>query len=86
MATPDDLEEFRSSHRGFMAHNAPWNDMSRGATHWIKGPDDDAKALGINPVLSGARVEDEGLYTVMHGYWHAAMQQAVDAEAKAHAQ
>jgi benzoate/toluate 1,2-dioxygenase alpha subunit len=86
MATPDDLEEFRSSQKGFMARNAPWNDMSRGATHWIKGPDDDAKALGINPVLSGVKVEDEGLYPVQHGYWLKVMQQAVDAEAKAEVQ
>jgi len=83
MATPDDLEEFRSSQKGFMARNAPWNDMSRGATHWIKGPDEDAKALGINPVLSGVKVEDEGLYPVQHSYWLKVMQQAVDAEAKA---
>jgi benzoate/toluate 1,2-dioxygenase subunit alpha len=86
MATPDDLEEFRSSHKGFMARNAPWNDMSRGSTHWIKGPDDDAKALGINPVLSGVRVEDEGLYTVMHSHWLKVMQNAVDTEAKAQVQ
>jgi benzoate/toluate 1,2-dioxygenase subunit alpha len=85
MATPDDLEEFRSSQRGFMAANAPWNDMSRGATHWIKGPDEDAARLGINPVLSGVRVEDEGLYPVQHGYWVKAMQRAVDAESTARA-
>jgi benzoate/toluate 1,2-dioxygenase alpha subunit len=82
MATADDLEEFRSSQKGFMARNAPWNDMSRGSTHWIQGPDDDASALGINPVLSGVKVEDEGLYPVMHSYWLQVMQQAVDAEAK----
>ena len=28
---------------------APWNDMSRGAEHWIDGPDDDAKELGLEP-------------------------------------
>jgi benzoate/toluate 1,2-dioxygenase alpha subunit len=82
MATPDDLEEFRSSQRGFLASYAPWNDMSRGATHWIHGPDDDARALGLNPVLSGARVEDEGLFPVMHSYWVKAMQHAVDLESK----
>jgi benzoate/toluate 1,2-dioxygenase subunit alpha len=84
MATPDDLEEFRSSQRGFLASNAPWNDMSRGATHWIHGPDDDARALGINPVMSGTRVEDEGLFPVMHGYWLKAMQHGADLESKAH--
>jgi len=31
-------------------------------------------------------VEDEGLYPVQHGYWVKAMQHAVDAESKAHAQ
>jgi benzoate/toluate 1,2-dioxygenase alpha subunit len=86
MATPDDLEEFRSSQRGFMAANAPWNDMSRGATHWITGPDESAKALGINPVLCGVRVEDEGLFPVQHGYWAKAMQHALDIEAKTQAQ
>ena len=31
---PDDLEEFRASQNGFLAAPAaPWNDMSRGATH-----------------------------------------------------
>ncbi|GEL18826.1 benzoate 1,2-dioxygenase large subunit [Pseudonocardia asaccharolytica] len=86
MATPDDLEEFRSCQRGFLAAKAPWNDLSRGATHWVTGPDEDATALGINPVLSGVRVEDEGLFTIQHGYWVKAMQHAVDAESKARAQ
>ena len=38
MATPDDLEEFRSCQLTFQATNAPWNDMSRGAEHWLTGP------------------------------------------------
>jgi benzoate/toluate 1,2-dioxygenase subunit alpha len=57
--------------------------MSRGATHWITGPDDDAKALGITPVLSGVRVEDEGLYPVQHGYWVKALQNGLATELKA---
>jgi benzoate/toluate 1,2-dioxygenase alpha subunit len=86
MATPDDLEEFRSSQRGFLAANAPWNDMSRGATHWIHGPDEDAQALGINPKVSGVRVEDEGLYPVQHGYWVQALQNGLAAERKSAAE
>ena len=31
MATPDDLEEFRSCQKTYLATAAPWNDMSRGA-------------------------------------------------------
>src|SRR6476660_545994 len=66
MATPDDLEEFRSCQKTYLAGAAPWNDMSRGAGHWIDGPDDYAKELGLDPVSSGMRTEDEGLYLVQH--------------------
>ena len=44
MATPDDLEEFRSCQLTFRATKAPWNDMSRGAEHWLTGPDDSPRA------------------------------------------
>lgn len=76
MATPDDLEEFRSCQKGFMATNLEWNDMCRGSEHWIQGPDEEAKKLGMNPVLSGAKTEDEGLYTVQHRYWVDVMKKA----------
>src|ERR1700716_1029465 len=66
MATPDDLEEFRSCQIGYGARNAPWNDLSRGAVHWINGPDKDANAIGLRPLLSGAKTEDEGLFVVQH--------------------
>ena len=77
MATPDDLEEFRSCQIGYGARNAPWNDLSRGAAHWIKGPDKDATAIGLNPLLSGARTEDEGLFVVQHRYWKDTLVKAV---------
>ncbi|GGB87158.1 toluate 1,2-dioxygenase subunit alpha [Marinobacterium zhoushanense] len=80
MATPDDLEEFRACQEGFKASSLPWNDMCRGAEHWIQGPDEDAKALGIHPVLSGAKSEDEGLYTVQHRYWTQTLTDAVNEE------
>ncbi|KEA65333.1 Benzoate 1,2-dioxygenase alpha subunit [Marinobacterium lacunae] len=80
MATPDDLEEFRACQEGFKASSLPWNDMCRGAEHWIEGPDEDAKALNINPVLSGAKSEDEGLYTVQHRYWTQTLTEALNKE------
>ena len=46
MATPDDLEEFRSCQLTFRATAAPWNDMSRGAEHWLTGPDEVAEGAG----------------------------------------
>jgi hypothetical protein len=33
-------------------------------------------------VLSGVRVEDEGLFPTMHSYWQKTMQHAVDLESK----
>ncbi len=58
MATPDDLEEFRSCQKTYLATAAPWNDLSRGATHWIEGADDEAKTLGLDPVSQ--RGQDRG--------------------------
>ena len=80
MATPDDLEEFRACQEGFAAKSIPWNDMCRGAEHWIEGADDAAKEIGLNPVMSGLKTEDEGLYTVQHRYWLETMKKAVKQE------
>src|SRR3546814_12461603 len=68
MATPDDLEEFRSCQLTFQATKAPWNDMSRGAEHWLSGPDEVALALDMPGVISaGLKNEDEGIYPVQPG-------------------
>jgi len=77
MATPDDLEEFRACQQGYAGQALAWNDMCRGATHWIDGPDEAATRIGLNPVMSGLRTEDEGLYTVQHRYWLETMKRAV---------
>jgi benzoate/toluate 1,2-dioxygenase subunit alpha len=82
MATPDDLEEFRSCQLTFQATAAPWNDMSRGAEHWLTGPDEVAKSLGMDGVVSaGVRNEDEGLFTVQHGYWRDTLRTAIEERA-----
>ncbi len=80
MATPDDLEEFRSCQIGYMGSRAQWNDLSRGAAHWIEGADDAAKAIGLAPLMSGAKTEDEGLFAVQHRYWMETMQQHLAAD------
>jgi benzoate/toluate 1,2-dioxygenase alpha subunit len=81
MATPDDTEEFRATQRGYAgAAHAQWNDLTRGATQWIKGADEDAKVLGIEPVLSGARTEDEGLFVIQHSNWSNRMGEAIAKE------
>ncbi|XVA03063.1 benzoate 1,2-dioxygenase large subunit [Prescottella equi] len=82
MATPDDLEEFRSCQKTYLATAAPWNDLSRGVAHQIDGPDEVATDLGMTKVLSsGVKTEDEGLYPIQHGYWLETMRKAVEADA-----
>ena len=56
MGTPDDLEEFRSCQKAYEGAGELWNDLSRGATHWVAGPDDNAKALGL--ALATAPVDE----------------------------
>ncbi|MDF3937008.1 benzoate 1,2-dioxygenase large subunit [Pseudomonas citronellolis] len=80
MATPDDLEEFRSCQQAYQGSALGWNDMSRGAAHWIEGADDAAREIQLHPQLSGVRTEDEGLFVLQHKYWLDAMSEALAAE------
>jgi benzoate/toluate 1,2-dioxygenase subunit alpha len=76
MATPDDLEEFRACQQAYMGKAMRWNDLSRGAKHWIEGADEGAQAIDLHPLRSGVKVEDEGLFLVQHGYWSDALRAA----------
>jgi benzoate/toluate 1,2-dioxygenase alpha subunit len=77
MGTPDDLEEFRACQTGYAGADTLWNDLSRGALHWVEGPDDNARAIGLQPLLSGERSEDEGLFVRQHEYWAEALKAAL---------
>jgi benzoate/toluate 1,2-dioxygenase alpha subunit len=80
MGTSDDLEEFRACQSGYAGSTPMWNDLSRGAPLWIHGPDDNAKHMGLNPLISGERSEDEGLFVVQHEYWVRLMRDALSHE------
>lgn len=80
MGTADDLEEFRACQEGYAGIAAPWNDLSRGAPLWVQGPDENATAMGMKPLISGGRSEDEGLFVCQHEYWAKTMSQALKAE------
>lgn len=69
MGTPDDLEEFRSCQVAYKSTELKHNDMSRGAKHWIYGADKKAESMGINPLVSGIKSEDEGLFITQHEFW-----------------
>ena len=78
MGTPDDLEEFRACQTAYTGAGALWNDLSRGAVHWVEGADDNAKAMGLEPLISGNRSEDEGLFVRQHEYWAQTLIAALD--------
>jgi len=80
MGTPDDLEEFRACQIAFHAADGVWNDLSRGAASWLQGADENATAMGLKPLLSGERSEDEGLFVCQHEYWSKTLEAALDAE------
>lgn len=80
MGTPDDLEEFRACQTAYAGAGDLWNDLSRGAVRWIEGADDNAKAMGLEPLLSGERSEDEGLFVRQHEYWAKTLISALNRE------
>jgi benzoate/toluate 1,2-dioxygenase alpha subunit len=54
--------------------------LCRGAAHWIQGADEAAESIGLKPLMSGMRTEDEGLFVVQHKYWQETLQRAPSAE------
>lgn len=80
MGTPDDLEEFRACQTSYTGAGTLWNDLSRGALRWLDGPDDNARAIGLQPLLSGERTEDEGLFVRQHEYWAKVLGKALETE------
>ena len=80
MGTPDDLEEFSACQRGYHGENLPWSDLSRGALHWVDGPDEHAQQSGFRPLLSGVKSEDEALYIAHHHHWQNVMLAALEKE------
>ncbi|MFM0614290.1 Rieske 2Fe-2S domain-containing protein [Paraburkholderia nemoris] len=80
MGTADDLEEFRACQAGYAGTAAMWNDLSRGAPLWVEGADANAKSMGMKPLISGERSEDEGLFVCQHEYWVQVMRGALKKE------
>jgi benzoate/toluate 1,2-dioxygenase alpha subunit len=83
MGTPDDLEEFRACQQGYRGQAAPWNDLSRGAARWVDGPDENARRLGLKPLYSGERTEDEGLFVRQHAFWANTLSRALNDSSRA---
>lgn len=67
MATPDDLTALEDCQIGASGQTAQWTDCERGISSMQQGPDEHAKALGMNPATSNSDWDFETLY---YGYYH----------------
>jgi benzoate/toluate 1,2-dioxygenase alpha subunit len=73
MATSDDLVSLNVAQEGCAGRAARWTDFARGAATVTAGPDEDARALGINPLSSNASWELETMYYGLYRYWRDAL-------------
>ena len=71
---------FRACQIAYTASGELWNDLSRGAVHWVEGPDDNGRAMGRMPALSGERSEDESLFVRQHEHGAQTLIAALDRE------
>ena len=66
MATSDDIAALEDTHEGSLAREAKWSEFNRGIESFVKGPDDEAKALGFEPAASSSNWDHEVLF---HGFY-----------------
>ncbi|MDB5728804.1 MAG: hypothetical protein JWQ00_2009 [Noviherbaspirillum sp.] len=69
LATPDDLAIFEGMQVGLEASPANEHGYDRGMTRVHHGADDEARALGIEPVACSDDIHDEMLYHGMYRQW-----------------
>ena len=70
LATCDDAAEFEAQQAGAQSGRfVPWSDLSRGLAHMIHGPNELANRLGINPLYSGSKMEDEPIMWAQCRHW-----------------
>lgn len=69
MATSDDVISLDVAHAGCYGREARWTDFARGLTTMIDGADEDAKALGINPLTSNSSWDFETPYYGLYRHW-----------------
>ncbi len=69
MATSDDVSALEECHAGAFGRTARWNEFNRGRAHMIQGADDDAKALGFEPVTTSPDWDHETLFHGLYRRW-----------------
>jgi benzoate/toluate 1,2-dioxygenase alpha subunit len=77
MATSDDMAALEDTQAGSHARTVRWNDFGRGIGNMIEGPDDIAKAIGLDAVSSSITWENETLFFGFYRKWRDLMADAV---------
>jgi len=83
MATSDDVISLDTAQAGCVGGAAGWNEFTRGITEIHAGPDEQANALGIHPVASGATWDHECTYVGFYRHWRKLLEQAPVSDAVA---
>ena len=69
LATSDDVISLDTAQAGSYGREAGWNAFDRGMHALHHGPDAEARALGMNPVMSGATWDHECTYLGFYRHW-----------------
>lgn len=78
LATSDDLAVFEAMQVGCATDPTAGQGYDRGMQRLWPGPDDEARALGIEPIASGSDAQDELLYHGMYRQWANLMAKEVE--------
>ena len=78
MATSDDMAALEDTMMGSRAMQARWNDFNRGLKTMTIGPDEEAKAVGFDPVSSSESWENETLFFGFYRRWREMMSNTAD--------
>lgn len=54
--------------------------MSCGVVYWMEGLDDYVKGVGMDIIVLGVKLEDEGLYVYYYKYWIEEMLNVIELE------
>ena len=73
LATTDYSAALEDTQTGAHASAEPWNVFQRGWDSHMEGPDEEAKALGLNPVASNTRCDPETHYVGQYRRWRELM-------------
>ena len=83
MATSDDIVSLDTSHAGMRARAARWTELHRGMGLMVKGPDEAARTLGIEPAISGTAWDQDAPYIGFFRHWRDVLIAAGDRHASA---